>query len=39
MHSTHIPHSPPALQAVDSSKEREELFQDWLDEKEKQVGC
>ncbi len=26
-------------QAVDSSKEREELFEDWLDEKEKKVGC
>ena len=25
-------------QAVDSGKEREELFEDWLDEKEKQVG-
>lgn len=27
------------LQAVDSNKEREELFEDWLDEKEKRVGA
>lgn len=26
------------LQAVDAGKEREELFEDWVDEKEKQVG-
>ena len=28
---------PPMLQAVDSSKEREELFEDWVEEKEKEV--